>query len=269
MSSRNPWQQRVDTYVAERRRAGFKLSIAAKQLAAFARFTQQLHHRGPLTLELASAWALASRSGARLTAARRIEVLRGFARYCQQWDPATQVPPRSLFGPAHRRLTPHIYTDSEIEVLLTAAARLPPPGGLRAASFTTFLGLIAATGLRISEAAGLLRSDVDLERGILLVRHAKFGKTRWVPVHPTTVRALKRYARRRDRECPGTTQEAFFIRQQRARLLTRARPACLPTTTPGTGLASPGRACRSAYPGPAPSFCVPSVASLVSRRSGH
>jgi len=104
--------------------------------------------------------------------------MRAFARYCQQFDPATQIPPRCLFGPAHRRLTPHIYTDQEIADLLATAARLPPLGRLYAANCTTFLGLIAATGLRISEAAGLRRSDVDLERGLLLVRHAKFGKTR-------------------------------------------------------------------------------------------
>jgi integrase len=104
--------------------------------------------------------------------------MRAFARYCQQFDPATQILPRCLFGPAHRRLTPHIYTDQEIADLLATAARLPPLGGLYAANCTTLLGLIAATGLRISEAAGLRRSDVDLERGLLLVRHAKFGKTR-------------------------------------------------------------------------------------------
>ena len=211
MSRPNTWQERVDAYVAERRRAGFQLSIDALQLASFARFAQRLGHRGSLTVDLASRWALASRRGARLTAARRIEVLRGFARYWQQFDPATQIPPRLLFGPAHRRLTPHIYTDAEICALLAAAARLSPPAGLRAASCTTFFGLIAATGLRISEAAGLHRSDVDLEHGVLLIRHAKFGKSRWVPLHPTTVKALKHYVKRRDREFPGTAQDAFFV----------------------------------------------------------
>lgn len=226
MSRPNIWQERVDAYVAERRRAGFKLSIDAWQLARFARFAHHVGHRGPLTVELASRWALASHGGARLTAARRIEVLRGFVRYWQQFDPATQIPPRHLFGPAHRRLTPHIYTDAEIRALLAAAARLSPPGGLRAASCTTFLGLIAATGLRISEAAGLHRSDVDLEQGVLLIRHTKFGKTRWVPLHPTTVNALKHYARRRDHECSGTAQDAFFVRANgRAFLPEHARHA--------------------------------------------
>ena len=211
MSARNPWQAKVDAYVAERRRAGFKLSIAAIQLAGFARFAQLNAPRSRLTLELASRWALAGRHGARLTAARRIEVLRGFAQYCRQFDPATQIPPRQLFGPAHRRLVPHIYTDAEIRALLDAAAKLSPRGGLRPANCATLFGLIAATGLRISEATGLARADVDLEQGVLLVRNAKFGRDRFVPLHPSTVRALRRYVKRRDREPCSRASDAFFV----------------------------------------------------------
>jgi len=211
MKTRTTWQEKVDAYVAERRRAGFKLSIAATQLASFARFAQLNAPRSSLTVELASRWALASRHGARLTAARRIEVLRGFAQYCQQFDPATQIPPRQLFGPAHRRLTPHIYTDAEIRALLDAAAQLSPRGGLRPASCATLFGLIAATGLRLSEATGLVRADVDLKQGVLLVRHAKFGRARFVPLHPSTMRALRKYVKRRDREPCSRASDAFFI----------------------------------------------------------
>jgi integrase len=211
MSARTTWQAKVDAYVAERRRAGFKLSIAATQLAGFARFAQSNAPRGPLTLELASQWALASRRGARITAARRIEVLRGFAQFCRQFDSRTHIPPRQLFGPAHRRLVPHIYTDSEICALLDAAAELSPRGGLRPASCATLLGLIAATGLRISEATALVRADVNLKQGVLLVRQAKFGRDRWVPLHSSTARALREYAKRRDREPCSRASDAFFI----------------------------------------------------------
>jgi integrase len=211
MSAYKTWQAKVDDYVADRRRAGFNLSIDAIQLACFARFAQHNAPREPLTVDLARQWALANRTGASLTAARRIEVLRGFARYCQQFDPATQIPPRQLFGPAHRRLTPHIYTDNEIRALLEAASQLSPPGGLRAASCATLFGLLATTGLRISEAIALVRSDVDLVRNILLIRHAKFGKDRWVPLHPTTAKALRDYVKRRDREPFSHSDDAFFI----------------------------------------------------------
>jgi integrase len=214
MKINTTWQAKVDAYVAERRRAGFKLLIAAGQLANFAQFAQLNAPRGPLTVELASRWALASRYSARLTAARRIEVLRGFAQYSRMSDPATQIPSRHLFGPAHRRLTPHIYTDQEIRSLLHAAAHLSPPGGLRAASCITLFGLIAATGLRISEATGLARSDVDLNQRLLLIQQSKFGKDRWVPLHPTAVQALRYYVKRREGEPCIRFCKAFFIDDQ-------------------------------------------------------
>jgi integrase len=176
MKARGSMQAMVDAYITHRRQGGFALSQEATQLASFARFADQIHHHGPLTLELASRWALANRHGRRITAARRIEVLRGFVRYYQQFEPASVIPPLRLFGPGHRRLTPHIYTDSEIDALLAAAAQLGPSDGLRAASCQTIFGLLAATGLRISEATGLKRSDVDLDQGLLLIRRAKFGK---------------------------------------------------------------------------------------------
>jgi integrase len=138
-----------------------------------------------------------------LTAARRIEVLRPFAKYCQQFDPATQVPPPRLFGRAHRRLTPHIFSNEEINTLLAACRQLHPPGGLRGTSCAAIFGLIAATGLRISEATGLMRWDVDLDQCLLHIRRAKFGKSPWIPLHPTAAQALQRYAQQRDLPGPA------------------------------------------------------------------
>ena len=174
---------RIDTYLASRRQAGFALDIDGQQLKRFAAFAEQVGHRGPVTVKLAMRWATDSRGKRPLTAARRIEVLRPFYRYWQQFDPATEIPPRWLCGRAHRRLTPHIFTDHEIRSLLVACRRLYPVGGLRGQSCAAIFGLIAATGLRISEATGLTRSDVDLERLLLHIRRAKFGKERWVPIH--------------------------------------------------------------------------------------
>lgn len=97
MSARQTMRTKVDAYVAERRLAGFDLKIEAEQLERFARFTDASGYRGTLTVDIASRWALASKHGRPLTAARRIEVLRGFARYCQSFDPKTEVPPRRLW----------------------------------------------------------------------------------------------------------------------------------------------------------------------------
>jgi integrase len=190
---------RVEAYLAHRRHAGYELRIEGQQLLRFAQFAEQSGHQGPLTLELAAAWATASRRAGELTAARRIEVLRPFARYCQRFEPSTVVPPRRFLGRGHRRLTPHIYTDSEIRALLAVTATLKPVDGLRGACCCAIFGLIAATGLRLSEATGLKRDDVDLGKGLLLIRRAKFGKSRWVPLHATTACALQRYAEARPR----------------------------------------------------------------------
>lgn len=210
MNARSTMRSKVQAYLAERRLAGFDLTIDAQQLARFARFTDDTGYRGALTVAIASRWALASKHGRPLTAARRIEVLRGFARYCLSFDSGTEIPPRLLFGPSHRRLTPHIYTDAEIRTLLHAASTLSPPGGLRAAACATIFGLIAATGLRISEATGLKRSDVDFTRSCLHIREGKYHKSRLVPLHPTASKALQRYARQRDRDPLTHARVDFF-----------------------------------------------------------
>jgi integrase len=202
---------RVDTYLADRRQAGFELRIEGEQLERFARFACRRGHRGPLTVKLARQWASDSRGHRLLTAARRIETIRPFAAYCQQFDPATEIPPRGLFGPAHRRLTPHIFTVQEITSLLAACRQLHPAGGLRGASCAAIFGLIASSGLRISEATNLKRTDVQLHARRLLVREGKFHKSRWIVLHPTTTAALRRYARRRDQDTFARGSDAFFI----------------------------------------------------------
>lgn len=177
MSAHTSFSAWIDDYLAVRRRAGFDLKVVGNQLRQFAHFSEEVGHNGTLTIQLAAQWASSSSTGRRLTAARRIEVLRPFAANCRQFDPATEIPPQYLFGRAHRRLTLHIFTDDEVRDLLVACDELYPPGGLRGASCRTIFGLIAATGLRISEATGLTRSDVDLEQRLLHIRCTKFGKS--------------------------------------------------------------------------------------------
>jgi integrase len=211
MNAPNHWQSRVESYLAYRRQAGYALLIEGRQLMRFADFAEQVSHHGPLTLKLAVAWARASPGQKQITAARRIEVLRPFARYWQQFDPATEIPPGRLFGRAHRRLRPHIYTRTELRELLDATDHLHPTGGLRGACCRALFGLLASAGLRLSEATGLERGDVDLEQGLLQIRGAKFGKSRWVPLHSTTTRELKQYAQRRDNHPLTTRTQAFFV----------------------------------------------------------
>ena len=201
----------VEQYLAARRQLGFALGIAGKQLLAFARFADQGGHRGPFTLELAVRWAQSSQRATRLTWERRLEVLRPFARYRSQFDPDTTIVPHRFFGPAHRRLVPHIYSEEEIVALLNATDDLLPIGGLRPLTYRTLFGLLWATGLRISEALHLKPQDVDREREMLTIRQTKFRKSRLVPLHPTTVRALTRYVDARQRKLSGLTLETFFV----------------------------------------------------------
>lgn len=208
----------VEAYLACRRKMGFALGIAGEQLLAFGRFADESGHRGPITGALSIRWAQNSLRATPLTWARRLEVLRPFAKYCRQFDTATEIVPRRFFGPPHRRLAPHIYYEQEIMALLDAADDLLPVGGLRPLTYRTLLGLIAATGLRISEALHLKPQDVNLDCCILTVRETKFRKSRLVPLHTTTAAALKRYAESRQYKVGRECLEAFFVSDRGAPL---------------------------------------------------
>jgi integrase len=183
----------VEQYLTARRAMGFDLRGEGYQLRAFARFAQQQGSAGVLTTDFAVRWARSSTKPGPVTAARRLEVLRPFLKYCRQFDAAIEVVPAALCGRAHRRVTPHIYTEAEIANLLQAAKNLSPTDGLRPLTYVTLFGLIAATGLRLSEALQLKQADVDSARAILVIRETKFKKSRMVPLHPSTAQALKMY----------------------------------------------------------------------------
>ncbi len=212
MSASVSWMSRVESYLAYRRRHGFQLTIDATQLRSFARFADEVGTDAHLTVALAVVWARASQRPSPLTWARRVEVLQGFARFCLREDPATEILPHNLFGPARRRLVPHIYTEAELSTLLEAAKELAPANGLRPATCRCVLGLLAATGLRISEALALTTTDVDLDAGVLLIREAKFHRQRLVPMHPSVTESLSAYARCRNRLVPRPTCAGFFLR---------------------------------------------------------
>lgn len=210
----NRWpnmQARVEAYLHARRVLGYALRIEGEQLYRFAHFAEQQGHHGPLSLDLAVAWANATQSKSNIGPARRLEPLRPFAKYCALFEPETEIPPSHLLGPAHRRITPHIYSEQEISDLLDATQLLRPTDGLRPATMRCLLGLLAATGLRVSEALHLHRTEVDLDQGLLTLNKTKFRKSRYVPLHPTTREALAEYASVRDRYVPLSRDNTFFL----------------------------------------------------------
>jgi integrase len=182
----------VEDYLVSRRAMGFDLLGEGYQLRAFARFAGGQDDAETLTLELLLRWVQGSVAPGPVTAARRTEVLRPFLKYCRQFDPCCPVIPLGLCGPGHRRLSPHIYTEAEVTALLGAAGELKPDG-LRPLTYVTLFGLLAATGMRLSEALHLERKDMNLDQASLTVRETKFKKSRLVPIHVTTANALALY----------------------------------------------------------------------------
>jgi integrase len=143
-------------------------------------------------------------------------VVRGFARWLQASDPATQVPPLGLLQVGTRRSTPYLYSESEIAALIDGAGRLRSP--LAAATLHAFIGLVFAIGMRRGEALGPGRGDLDPASGVLTIREAKIHKPRQLPLHPTTVAALTGYAPCRGRLCPHARTAALLGSSTGARL---------------------------------------------------
>ncbi len=220
MSAPITMQALAANYLSERRRLGFGLCSTGYAVMSFARYVDGLGHHGPLTVEVMADWARRDKwhSDEPATWARRLKMLRSFARYLQQFEPRTEVPDDSTFGRIGQRLAPHIYSEQEIVDLLAAARRLGPTPGLRGATYEALFGLIASTGLRVSEAVHLFDTDVDLKLGTLTVRRTKFAKSRQVPLHPSAVQALLRYRRMRHRYVAVTEETPFFVGTRGKRL---------------------------------------------------
>jgi site-specific recombinase XerD len=142
---------RAEAYITARRAFGFELRLAAAAVRRFARYVDASGYRGPITTEVALRWACDAPSTMPLCRARRLEVVRCFARYQAGVEADTEIPPARLLGPRSGRRSPYMYTDAEIEGLMNAAARLRSPRGLRAHTYTTLIGLLACAGLRISD----------------------------------------------------------------------------------------------------------------------
>lgn len=201
----------VDEYLVARRSLGYALRTEGAQLRGFARFADETGHNGPLTLALILRWVEIPGRRARRFPGRRLDCIRPFAQARAAIDPANEVPPRGLVGPPRRRPVHRIYTDAQVARLVAAARVLGPIRTLRGATYATLFGLLAATGLRVSEARHLTQADVDFDDAVLHIRATKFHKSRLVPLHPTATSALRSYALRRDRTPPPSPTAAFFV----------------------------------------------------------
>ena len=194
--------QAVTSYLRARRAAGFDLRVHEYLLRDFARFAAD-HGEVHICSSSAIAWAAQAPSHQR---DRRLRIVIGFARHVHAEDGAHAIPPAHVFAVPRQRRRPHIFTPDEVRQILVAAGQLGPSGSLRPYTYRTLFGLLAACGLRISEVLALRIDDVTPDG--LVIRKTKFKKSRLVPMHETTERALEDYLLRRC-QVAGATEQVF------------------------------------------------------------
>ena len=211
----SPLSRHVEDYLRLRRALGYKLERAGQLLPKLVDYLETAGS-STLTTELAISWArLPARARPNHWAAR-LAVARGFARYLRTIEPATEVPPPGVFPSRRHRPAPYLWSQRNICRLLDGARALRSP--LRTATYQTLFGLLAVSGMRVGEAISLDCDNVDFEVGVITIRHAKFDRTRLVPLHDTTTAALRAYAAERDRLRPAPGSVAFFVSSAGTRL---------------------------------------------------
>jgi integrase len=206
-------------YLSVRRTFGYDLEWHEEVLKEFVRFLGR--KLAPyITAKLALEFAKLPKNTTLAYHARRLSIVRGFASYWKVMDPRTEVPHPGLLPFQPERATPHIYTEAEIsKILETCGAAVPHRARICRHTYPTLFGLIAVTGMRISEALKLTDDCVDLENGILTIRRTKFKKSRQLPLHESTTKVLREYIRERNRIFPAREKASFFLSAKGNRLV--------------------------------------------------
>src|SRR5689334_23224401 len=201
----NTLRQAVQEYLSLRRSLGFKLQDAGKGLIDFVTFMER-HRTSHITQALALAWAQQPVNAQPALWAQRLSFVRGFARHRSATDPRTEIPAQGLLPFQPKRARPYLYADEEIRRLLRAALEMPfryERSALRPWTFYCLFGLLSVSGMRLGEARNLELDDVDLAAAVLTIRGAKFGRSRFVPLHASTCEVLADYISRRKRHWEG------------------------------------------------------------------
>jgi integrase len=200
-------------YLAMRRALGFKLVSDGTALLSFVTFMDRAQ-ADYISTAIALAWAQTPTSVQPGRWAARLAYVRAFARYCSAIDPRTEIPPISVLPFEYQRRAPYLFADKDIEALLLGALAMPAKDGIVNHTYHCLLGLLSVTGLRISEAVNLTLDDVDLVGGILTILSSKFGKSRMIPLHSSTVTALADYRERRGRFLAGRQIPHWFVNRR-------------------------------------------------------
>jgi integrase len=236
-----PLEQHAADYLRIRRALGFKLERAEKLLAQYLTYLETIG-QDRVTVENALAWARLPTAGSGNWWAQRLSVVRCLASYLHALDPAHEIPPADILVRRARRAIPYLYTEQEIWALMVATDRLR--GRLRQRTYRTLIGLLAVTGIRVGEAIRLDRADLDLDAGVVTVRDSKFGKSRELPLHATTVAALREYLRIRDAHQHAAVSDALLISPAGTRLIYCNVHATFRQLRADAGLTARSKACR-------------------------
>jgi len=208
-------RQTVNDYLEIRRSLGYKLVQTGRLLNDFVTYLEDSGSsfiKEKVVLE----WASNPANITPYTQACRLAAVRLFARYVYALDPRTEVPRKGLIPFRQNRNAPYFYSDEEVKALMRAALELP--GLLMPYTYANLIGLLAVTGMRVGEAIALDRADLNERERLLVIRNAKFGKTREVHLHATTLHALKKYARKRDQVFALSGSTSFFVSSAGTRL---------------------------------------------------
>jgi integrase/recombinase XerD len=212
-----PLHQAVKDYLALRRSLGFKLKEYGECLHEFVSFLKE-NGVSHITNKLAVEYATKRQDEKPVSWSRRLSIIRGFARYRIGADPGTEIPPVGLLKFRSRRARPYLYSEDEIRRLLEAALKMESPHKLQPHTYYCLFGLLAVSGMRLGEAISLQPQDVDWSAGVLTIRGAKFGKSRLVPLHPSTLAVLRDYAALRDKIFAGRNVPTFLVTSRGTKL---------------------------------------------------
>lgn len=231
-------REQAEEYLAARRGLGYKLHDHGSLLLSFVAHLEAVGAQR-ITVEFAIEWATLPQDAQPAWWSARLGVVRCFAKHLTAIDPQTEIPPTDVLRARPTRTAPHLYSHDEITSLMAEAAQLRFP--LMAHTYETLIGLLASSGLRVGEAIRLERVDVDLAGGLITIRLSKFRKSRLTPLHPTTVQALRDFARRRDELMPHPKTSHFFLSQVGSGLHHSGVNAVFRGLVRRVGLESPGQ----------------------------
>lgn len=197
-------------YITLRRQLGFKFYVEGSYLCGFVRFAREQKARF-ISTKLALGWATLPANITQKQRGRRLGVVRGFAEYLRMLEPRTEVPAHKLIPFRVYRPEPYLYTEKQVDQLVCSARQIDPEHKIKGLTLGALFGLLAATGMRVGEALTLSRDNIVFSQALLTIRWAKGNKSRLVPLHPSTVQALQRYGRLRDKIYPRPVSPNFFV----------------------------------------------------------